>query len=566
MDYSQQDANALFISAYIDELISCGVKEIVISPGSRCAPLAMVAYASKLKVYIDIDERGAAFFALGLAKASSLPVGLICTSGTAAANYFPAIIEAKHSRVPLIVMTADRPARLQGVFAPQTCDQLHLYKNYVARFCNVASVSLDEQNISFIRSEARELYLYSKGNNCSICASPVHINFQFEEPLLANLGVFGLFELGRSADEYKSVVPRASLSAEQACSLYDMFKDKNTVIIAGEGTCKTAQDQEAIIKFAEHFKLPVFADCLSGLFPKNNDTVVLNPENSCNCDIECCIRFGANLISKQATRALNSPDIINIVVDPFASRDYLHSTAVFVQQEPASFADSMLSVQTNADFSGRQNAFANIALTAAAPEAIANSEGELIASIQKLAPENSLIFSANSMSVRLVDKYFKPSAKQLRIMANRSLNGIDGTNSTAFGAAVHYNFTTFITGDISFLHDINALAMQSEIIAQNPRCCIVAVLLNNCGGAIFNMLEQKSEDPYFSRLFTAAQDVSFAQICSGFGVNYALAEDNNHAKSLYEDFITKPGINVIEVRFDNENCTQRYLGVAVDEG
>ena len=187
---------ALFLSAFFDELRRCGLRDVVISPGSRSTPLAMVAFAAPLNTYIDIDERGAAFFALGLAKASGRPVAIVATSGTAVANYLPAVLEAKSSRLPLVVLTGDRPLRLQDLGAPQTCDQLKVFGDAVRHFREMPEPRADGTSIAFARQAAREAMAAAagvaegslgSGGGSLLDAAPVHLNFPVDDPLKPDL-------------------------------------------------------------------------------------------------------------------------------------------------------------------------------------------------------------------------------------------------------------------------------------------------------------------------------------------------------------------------------------------
>ena len=168
-------ALATYIGAFFDELIRGGVSAVVVSPGSRSTPLSMMAYASDLDVYVDVDERGAAFFALGLAKATGQAVAVICTSGTAVANYYPAVLEAESSRVPLLVLSGDRPARLQQLGAPQTCDQLKIFGNHVRQFWNMPEPTGAIEQVRYARQVAREALVALAPQ--TLVSAPVHINF-----------------------------------------------------------------------------------------------------------------------------------------------------------------------------------------------------------------------------------------------------------------------------------------------------------------------------------------------------------------------------------------------------
>ena len=199
-------APAVFLGSFVDELLRLGVDDVVISPGSRSTPLAMVFHKSDFNIVIDIDERGAAFFALGLAKAKGRPVCLLCTSGTAAANYYPAICEAAAARVPLIVLTADRPHEMRGLGATQTTDQLKLFGDMTVFFHEMPLPEDSAEKIGFARQIARETFIRALGTP----HGPAHLNFPFAEPLVPDLSDPELFTTGRRADLPVAEIGRAS--------------------------------------------------------------------------------------------------------------------------------------------------------------------------------------------------------------------------------------------------------------------------------------------------------------------------------------------------------------------
>ena len=244
---NNQQATALFVSAFFDELARWGVCETVISPGSRSTALAMTAFEmsrrfpDRMRVYVDVDERGASFFALGLAKASGRPVALVCTSGTALANYYPAVLEAETSRVPLVVLSGDRPLRLQGLGAPQTVDQVKAYGDHVRCFRQMPLPAAGPADLAFARQAARDACLAAFGpgadapgrggegeavasRGCRYLAGPVQVNFQLDEPLTPDLSVEGLFEAGcgpfaqETSEAFALACPR--LAVRQRCLLY----------------------------------------------------------------------------------------------------------------------------------------------------------------------------------------------------------------------------------------------------------------------------------------------------------------------------------------------------------
>ncbi len=667
-------ATARFLGAFFDELARWGVRDVVVSPGSRSTPLSMVAFElsrrspERLRLFVDVDERGAAFLALGMAKASGRPVAVVCTSGSAVANYYPAVMEAESSRVPLVVLTGDRPPQLQGLGAPQTCDQLHAFASHVRAFRAMPLPAGDEESLAFARQAAREACIAACGPGAlpaggagatgggarvpggdkvspsdesmrisgACFGGPVHLNFPFDEPLKPAVDLDDLFDGGRATQVGAAAAPmgllqaNASLDAAARAQLTDLLSG-GALLLAGEGSCATRAEVSVVLAFARRFSLPVLADPLSGLRSFDDPHVIANydsvlkkggvaPDEALSAQV--VVRFGRYPISKRATqwaRRLSQAGAAEVVVDPLETRDTNAATSLFVRMAPIDFARAMvegsavgaaskagprvaapspaqaklLAAWQAADAAaerriasvadGPQTAepagFAEEASSAetsasvgvpapdeapASPDAF---EGAYVRRVLDLAPANSCLFAANSMSVRAVDTFLTRSGKLLCVLANRGLNGIDGTVSTAIGTAQHFDRTTFVTGDLTMLHDLNALALQRELRVQAalspapagaPARGITIVLLNNNGGAIFDMLPQKSQDDYFERLFLTPQDVDFAQASAAFGVPYAKVGSVEAFDQAYRESLDVAGISLIEVPVPLSGVTQRY--------
>lgn len=587
---------ARYVGAFFDELMRAGVHDVVVSPGSRSTPLSMVAYeaherlGATFNLYLDVDERGAAFFALGLAKSTGRAVCVVCTSGTAVANWYPAVMEAETSRVPLIVLSGDRPARLQGLGAPQTCDQEKAFGGHVRRFFNMPEPSADAPRIAHVRQVAREAVIAaSPGTHLS---APVHINFPFDEPLTPDISIDDLFSEGRIAchDELPEVVlSDRTLAARDAQQLAAYLDARRVVVLAGEGTFSAAaltdharrdREAQALLAFAERFDAPLLADPLSQLRGFQHPAVICGYDRIMGTDempaFDAVVRFGRYPVSKRAAQVIEVLRPAQIVVDPLSTRDFNSQTTTFVAADPLDFVVAML----EAGGEGPS------ALDEAAPlpqniyewglldrartgRILANRfdeepqlEASYVRALLEEIPAESLLFSANSMSVRALDTFYVNDAKRLTVMANRGLNGIDGTLSTAFGAAQNHKQTVLLTGDLTMLHDINALALQGEMLLREahctPRPSILVVLLNNNGGAIFDMLPQKSEDAYFERLFLTPQKVDFLQAAKAFDVPCVRAKTPMEFRDACQAFMGTPGISLIEVPTPLQGVRERY--------
>lgn len=705
---AHEQATALWVAAFFDELSRWGVRDVVVSPGSRSTALAMAAFELSqrrphdLRLYVDVDERGAAFFALGLAKASGRPAVCICTSGTALANYYPAVLEAETSRVPLVVLSGDRPPQLQGLGAPQTTDQLKAYGDHVRAFRAMPLPSACERDLAFVRQAAREACLAATGGHadyasdgclrgeapgqargcgrgerlgsdvlvrahngasgeasgqergeacvgvrksagedaaaqvasrgCAHRAGPVHVNFPFDEPLKPDFaaadawacaqGASDAFAIGRRADVGMPLVgSRAALDAAGVAAVERVLRGRRALVLAGEGTCSTLAEACEVVAWARRLSLPLLADPLSGLRSVDAPEVIDNYDNICrqpDCPTpEVVIRFGRYPISKHAS-AMAGKAACSVVVDVAQTRDFNFSTDLFAALTPLEFVRSPWMGEVSEAIgageasepgeaggadeedepgaSGASGETSGAGKTGELGEASASNEvqrgflaewvkrnnaearrigsiadakrsdeadgleGAYVRTLLELAPAHSCVFSANSMAVRALDTFFVKGSKSLCVLCNRGQNGIDGTVSTALGAAQHFAQTTFLTGDFTLLHDLSALAMQRELQrhhASEGRSTVI-VLLNNNGGAIFDMLPQASDDPYFERLFLVPQDVRFEDAAHAFGVPYRRACSVEAFAEAYQDFLGTPGISLIEVRVPLRGVRERY--------
>lgn len=628
-------ATAYFVGAFFDELIRAGVRDVVVSPGSRSTPLAMMAHASSCNLYLDVDERGAGFFALGLAKATNRGVCLICTSGTALANYYPAVMEAESSRVPLIVLSGDRPQRLQSVGAPQTCDQLKAFSDHVRRFWQMPEPSADPAHIAYVRQIAREACIHAAPG--SLAAAPVHLNFPFDEPLKPDWGEGDPFAIGRVGADDLPVYPLTSsvLDAAAAHELSRYLDTHRVIALCGEGTfspcadeAHRAQQASALFRWAEHYDIPLFADPLSQLRSWDHPAIIDNFDNAMARDdlppIDAFVRFGRYPVSKRMTKYIEAVRPVQIVVDQQETRDFNATTDSFIRMAPDDFIASLLAcsgedpaasdrVVVSGDNVGDAGALADRfdemctddyrrswhrlneeeRLRIEAIDALPDDEGALfegsyVRALFDLIPEDTLVFSANSMAIRAVDTFYTKRSKRVTVLANRGLNGIDGTVSSFCGATQAFDQGVLLTGDLTLLHDLNALALQNEMIIRessggkrtgrggviadrlrrvggSARCddrtgrpSLIIVLLNNAGGGIFDMLPQKSDEAYFERLFQTPHTVDFSAAASAFGVPYRLVDSRAAFEDAFTEFSGDPGIHLIETRMPLEGLCDRY--------
>ena len=602
-------ATALFLDAFFAELERCGVRNVVVSPGSRSTSLAFKAYERFGDVYIDVDERGAAFFALGLAKATGNAVAVICTSGTAVGNWMPAVLEAESSRVPLLFLSADRPPRLQQIGANQTCDQLHMFGSHVKRFYQMPLPSGDDKRIAYARQIAADACLAAYGSMpgaASADGGPVHINFPFDEPLLPSYTE----NLPQPSALPPTVAAGQVLVARDAEGIARTIRGKRTLAICGEGTVNNLAEASAVLEFARRYQVPLLADPLSGLRSYNEHMVIDAYDAMYRAGEalvpQVVIRFGRWPVSKACMQAIEAAKPLHIAVDLRDSRDATASTTMMVRTTPAAFAQGMVDAANRAAAAAAASApvapevpgadaaapvAAPATAAAPAPTHLADAffaqewvsrneaarariaavrdartdpfEGSYVDKLIELQPADSLLFVGNSMSIRAVDTFYRKSAKKLTVLCNRGLAGIDGTLSSGIGAAQAFAHTTILLGDLAFLHDCNALALQGELFkrARNGSAelpCICIVVLNNQGGAIFDVLPQKSTDPYFERLFLTPQQMNIKQLAAAFGVGYRRVQNLREFKNAFTVAHREAGIFVIDVQLPLQGVAARY--------
>lgn len=527
-------------------LMMADVKTVVISPGSRSTPLAYAFASTKgLDVYMQVDERSAAYFALGLAKASDNPVVLLCTSGTAASNYHPAITEAYYARIPLIVITADRPHELREVGAPQAIDQIRMYGKHVKYSVDFPLAENNPDIEDFIdRHISRALSVATTAPR-----GPVHLNVPFREPLL--------IDFNRETPKmtfkkrFKSVDSLDASTAQQISQL--LATSEKGFIIAGE--MPIGFDKAAFWNFAKALEWPVLCDPLSNL-----RTEV--PEQC----IALCIDHYDALLKSDAFKEKVVPDtVIRFGAQPVAKPLSLYlkkvrpATVIAVDESPE-FRDSLGVVTHHIQTSSETVmkiivdkpktsytelwTMANEAASAITNkyEGVAGDEGIFAKTLFEHLPTESDLVSGSSMPIRDVDTFFRKTDKDITIFANRGTNGIDGVVSTAFGIqAARKRPTWLLIGDLSFLHDVNGL-----IVTRFHEADLTIVIINNDGGGIFSYLPQADAGNHFEELFGTPTGLTFGHIAAMYDVQYAAIHTPEEFGMELDKAKEKP-VRIIEV-------------------
>lgn len=549
-----------YTANFIDELVSSGLEHVVISPGSRSTPLAILCTEHKrLKEWIIVDERSAAYFALGIAKKTNKPVALVCTSGTAAANYLPAIIEAYYGRVPLLILTADRPHELRHIGASQTINQLNMYGQFVKRFEEMALPDGDEKMLRYVRNSASTaVHITMEGN-----PGPVHLNFPFREPLVPNLSLDNLW--GTKTQKQFNV----TLDGKKGLSIVQVEKlvTKLTGLSRGVIVCGPQVDELLagnIVALSEKLQAPILADPTSQLRAGNHSlkNIIANYDAIFRVvslreklKPDYIIRFGAMPISKHYLYYVQTHEAASqIVVEN--SKDMREPT-----NHPSDyiFADSNLVCEQL--LGGMKDYVANVdwlqtwqEKDQVAQNEIAKTtgeeitEGDVVTQVLEALPEPSDLFIANSMPVRDLDTYFMPTNKNITVHANRGVSGIDGVTSSALGiAAVSQIKPTLIIGDLSFYHDLNSL-----LIAKQYHLDLTIVLINNDGGGIFSFLPQAQEAKHFESLFGTAHGLEFSKAIDMYDGKYELVNQVSTLQKALEKSYQTTGLSVIEIQTNRE--------------
>jgi 2-succinyl-5-enolpyruvyl-6-hydroxy-3-cyclohexene-1-carboxylate synthase len=562
---SHQEGLTAYIAAFVAELSKSGVKDVVISPGSRSTPMALVmSEHPDLRIHILVDERSASFFALGIAKATNRPVALLCTSGTAAANYYPAIVEASISRVPLLVLTADRPHELRDVGAPQAIDQIHLYGKNVKWFVEMAPPEKTDDMIRY----ARTVCARASATASSYPAGPVHLNFPFREPLIPQMDET-IFELPERTGGYVDIqTGHLSLSDDNFKKISDELSAyQNGIIICGQLDSDGFADE--VISLAEKLKFPIIADPLSQLRSGDHDghyiidaydAFLRNEDAKEALKPDVIIRFGAMPVSKALTIFIKeNRNARQFVIDSGAGwREPSMSASDMLYCDEAVFCNKVgtLIPSASADtayletwLSANEIAQEQLAAVSKIEEL---SEGKLFHKLMAMLPEGATLFVGNSMPIRDLDSFFLFNNKKIRVMANRGANGIDGVVSTALGAASVSQPCYLVLGDLTFYHDMNGL-LAAKLYELN----INILLINNNGGGIFSFLPQANEPKHFEKLFGTPLDIDFRHAVEMYNGKYDLIKDWNHFSQVFNENQSICGLKVMEIQTNRDvNLTE----------
>ncbi|GAB4462627.1 MAG: 2-succinyl-5-enolpyruvyl-6-hydroxy-3-cyclohexene-1-carboxylic-acid synthase [Anaerolineales bacterium] len=553
--------NTLWAGLFVTELKKLGLEAVCIAPGSRSTPLAIAFAESGIHIYLHSDERSAAYFALGLARASQKPVALVCTSGTAAANFFPAIVEANYSEIPLLVLTADRPAELRESGANQTIDQLKLYGNHVRWFVDVPTpeARFSKHLFRYLQTLAARAWETSQ----SPLPGPVHLNFPFRKPLEpieipddlpAWMDAPLLSRLETAPAQLTFSRPKLFPAKEQTDFLLETISSSPRGLIVCGPRCPAGDFPARLTEFAARTGYPILADALSGVrFGEHVNEYVIGgydtflPFAGEALRPQVILRFGDVPVSNALSDYLDSlehvPQIHIAAVNRWRDDRFRVTHAMWV--DPLLLCQELLSgipKRANSDWlytwkDYDEKVWDEVRAFQTAPD----FEGGILPDVLNQLPADTGFYVANSLPVRHLDQFAPPSRKPVQVFANRGASGIDGTLSSALGAAVYLPGLVFITGDTSFYHDMNGLLAISRNGIR-----ITIIVINNNGGGIFQRLPISKFEPPFTDLFVAPHGLTFEHAAKLYGIDYARVERMSLSAAL-ETALRSENSTIIEI-------------------
>jgi 2-succinyl-5-enolpyruvyl-6-hydroxy-3-cyclohexene-1-carboxylate synthase len=539
------DVTQSFAATFVDELAAQGVDFACISPGSRSAPLAIALQRHpKIRVLVHIDERSSSFFGVGLAKATGKPVVLLCTSGTAAAEFHPAVVEASHSRTPLIVLTADRPPELRDVGANQAIDQQHLYGSAVLWFFDPGAPVESASGPRQWRRLAARAYAEATGG-------PVHINLPFREPLVPTPGELPI-ALGTPGQSISAgrTMPTPGQVTTLASALQ---RAQRPLVIAGE-----MRDGDRLAPALARLGLPVLAEPSSQLRRAETGCAVESYEAllragwSLQHGPDLVVSLGGAPTSKVLGAWLAAASAPTFLIDPDRLwRDPDQVASHVMVCDPQALLEALPAMDRNAWreewMSAGKRATAAIAATFVSTPL---HEGHIVRALAARLPDNGQVFVGSSMPIRAVDSFWPYAKTQQRFYGNRGASGIDGLVSSGLGlAAGRSNVpTVLLLGDLSLYHDMNGLwALRRHGLRATIVVC------DNNGGGVFNFLPQAQHQDVFEELFATPLGLDFAQVARLYDLVYSPVTDRAGLEPALVDALAAQTPTLVVVKFKRED-------------
>lgn len=577
-----------YVAAFVDEMAKAGVHHVCVAPGSRSTPLALtIANHPALRMWMHIDERSGAFFALGLARALGEPVALLCTSGTAAANFLPAVVEARAAGVPLLVLTADRPPELRDVGAAQAIDQNRLFGSHAKWFVEVA---LPEATPDLLRY-ARTLAARATACAAAVPSGPVHLNFPFREPLIPTP-----WDLPADMSEAEERAWNGRADGASWVRVTDSPPSLNIAVarhIAGRLRSATRPlivcgpqpyaSLAAPLTWLSHFLgAPLLADPLSQLrwgahdrstLIDRYDSTLRRESTAASLVPDLVIRIGGVPTSKSLAQYLQRHSSAPlIVVDAALWPDPTLLAEEMVHADPRIFCEAILGVLSAEPDTERPSNTEWLASWRAVDDAAGRAlddysdglaetfEGRAVADVVAGLMDGATLFVSSSMPVRDLDAFCAGDSRSIRVLANRGANGIDGVVSSALGAAAAVSVAgggplVLVIGDLALYHDMNGL-----LAARLHGLDATIVVINNDGGGIFSFLPQAAHPKHFERLFGTPHGLTFASVAELYGARYHSAHDSASLRAAVAVGVAGPGLHLVELCTDRARNVELHLG------
>ena len=527
-----ENLNILWASLIVHELVRNGVDYFCISPGSRSTPLTVAAARHPaIHKKIFYDERGAAYHALGYARATGKPAVLISTSGTAVANYLPAVVEASRDLVPMLLLTADRPPELRHTAANQTIYQPHIFGDYVRWFFDIPAADEQIPPEMLLTTVNQAVYRARRSP-----AGPVHLNLMFREPLEPTVqeispeyrtAAAALVEGEAPFTRYS--LPRVEMPSNTVTELRQMLlrTHKGLLVV---GKLSAPEEEAAALQLAQWLGWPLIADATSGLRLTSSslllthfDRMLASPEFQRLAAPEMVLHLGGRLTSKRYWQWIHSQPPAEYVVlknhpyrfDPVhrvrwhLEADIPVAVEQLITREPSAISESWR--QTLQEW--------NREVTREIEDLLGEfplSEPDIARILSQLIPEEQGLFLASSLPIREVDMFAVAEKKRVRIAANRGASGIDGLLSSAAGFACGLQQpVTLLIGDLAFMHDMNALTAIAR-----QEVPLIIILINNHGGGIFHFLPISAHKEVFDPYFTTPHEWHFQEVARQFDIPY----------------------------------------------
>jgi 2-succinyl-5-enolpyruvyl-6-hydroxy-3-cyclohexene-1-carboxylate synthase len=577
-----------FTTAFFEELARAGVRDVCLCPGSRSTPLAVAtAQQPALRCWTHIDERSAAFFALGLAKAGRKPVALVCTSGTAAANFLPAVVEAHYAGVPLLLLTADRPPELRDRGAGQTIDQIHLYGRHVRWFAEVALPSAEGEMLRY----ARALASRAVGVAMRRPAGPVHLNLPFRKPLdpqptpgdvAADLRERDpLAAAGRGDKAFTEVIEALAVPPPDAvAAIADLVRVHSRGVIACGPIDADSDLAASVSELARRAGWPVLAEptaqlrrgahTLDTAIIATSDLFLRDETFAAGHAPDVVLRIGATPTSAAQRRWIerHAPDHLLLIDPEQAWNDPSQLASQVLAVDPERFCRDLSAQLLDRPTNSRSpwlDAFVETdrRASAAIERAIADDESLLepraVREIAAASPDDAILYVSNSMPVRDLDAFLPVSTRPLRVLCNRGANGIDGMISSALGAAAaDRGRVLLLTGDLAFAHDLGGL-----LAARRHGLHATIVILNNDGGGIFSYLPiaEYADEVDFEANFRTPLGIDFEPAVATFGARFTRVTSWEHFRAALKESTGASETCVIEVPIDRDLSVAHHRAI-----